>query len=403
MANNHNVNSARFSAINAKQQCPLWAWLVYKKKVDGYQNPYAKLGIAIHDLLEDYAKHCIKHQIATDYEYFHRVKFIHFTKIEPHQFADANQIADSIVDSYNWAPHLNHDVIYIEKRFALDKDFNPVDEADDSYVSGAIDFGYADNYEGYLTDYKTVRSVYTKSFIKESLQRKMYSFFFLKHHPHLDRAGFIFDFVRYGFKTPPTFMYREDMPEVEDQIRAEVESLNAVLALEEPPEPCAGPHCVLCSGRANCSAYKNAFDLNQRIDTLQGAEALYRQFRVGKVRLEAIEATLKMWISENTPIQIRGEVYGPVPENEVKYPDTGKLIETLKEAGVPLGSIYDSVSMSNTVVKGIIKKFKLPAGVQEKIDKLAVKGTITKFKAKKVKVADDDVQEDEELITDPYL
>ena len=58
MADNKNVSGIRYSAIQAMHSCKLNAWLIYVQKMEGKQNKFATMGIVIHDILEEYAKHC---------------------------------------------------------------------------------------------------------------------------------------------------------------------------------------------------------------------------------------------------------------------------------------------------------------------------------------------------------
>ena len=81
MANNTNVAGARYSAINSMHYCKLWAYLVYKEKLIGYKNPFAKFGTVIHDVLEDYGKHCIENSLETDYAEFDKIKYKHVVNL----------------------------------------------------------------------------------------------------------------------------------------------------------------------------------------------------------------------------------------------------------------------------------------------------------------------------------
>jgi hypothetical protein len=398
---NSEVKSMRFSAINARQQCPLWAWLVYRQKISGYKNPYAKLGIAIHDLLAEYAEHCVNNSLSTDHDFLDKKKYNHFVNIEQDQFDDANQMVESIKNHYNWECHFNHSVLEIEKRYMLDKNFNPTENEDEAYISGGIDFLYIDADEAVVMDYKTVRSIYTKSFMKDSLQRKIYSLLALKHYSQIEQVSFVFDFVRYGYESTPITMGREEIEGVETLLRAEIEATQEVLAQQESPVPSPGAHCILCEGRASCPAYRQAFDLRQQITTPDEAAKLYRQWRLGKVRMDASEELLKFWINTHGPIQVNGEEYGLHPENTTKYNDTKKMIDILTTAGVPMGAIHDALSITSTNVKNIIKRFKLSKEVQKSIEAIAIVTTSTKYKAKKIKGVEDEdnFDEDEELET----
>jgi hypothetical protein len=188
-------------------------------------------------------------------------------------------------------------------------------------------------------------------------------------------------------------MGRDEIEGVEALLRAEIEATQKVLTSQESPDPSPGAHCILCEGRASCPAYRQAYDLKQQINTPDEAAKLYKQWKVGKVRMDATEKLLKFWIDTHQPINLGNEEYGPHTENSIKYNDVKKIIEILTAAGVPMGAIYDILSITNTNVKNIIKKFKLNKEIQNSINNIASTTTITKYKAKKIKNADDDNDE----------
>jgi hypothetical protein len=399
MAENKRVGHARYSALHSKNQCRLWAWLTYREEAPGFLNHYAKIGTAVHEVMEDYGKHCLTNKLETDLSYLNAIKFKYITQLPEEHRADAKQIVDGIANGTNWGKYFDMETI-IERRFYLNKDFEPC-EKEDAYISSGIDFIAIDGDIACVQDYKSVRSVYTRSYMEESLQRKLYSYIVLKHFPSINVASFSFNFLRYGFSSEGICMGRDCIDELECEIRPEIEDFYKLIAETEPPEASPGGHCILCEARARCEAYCNAYSFDQRIDNAEDAVNVYKRWRIAQIKAEAAEAVLKEWINQNSPIRFDGEEYGPKAENSIKYNDIGKLLNIFEGAGVPIGAIHDALTINNTKVKGIIKRFKLSSEIQKKIDAVASKGKTTKFKLSKVEYKDTD--ECEDFIADPYL
>lgn len=409
MADNSNVSEARYSAINAMHQCRLWAWLDYKKKLHGYKNPFAKLGTVIHDILEDYAKYCISNKLDTDYDEFDKIKFKHLVKLEENQYSDAINILNKIKNTFNWENYLSLDKIEVERRFYLNKNLEPVKENEVPYFSGAIDLCYIDQTIGYIEDYKTVRAIYTKTYMKDSLQKLIYSYLMLVHYPQLEEVKFLYNFVRYGYKSDWYTLHRDALEETKIRIQEEVNELENLLNEEDPPLASPGGHCVLCQNKAHCESYQNAFDNILRIESEEDAINLYQKYIVAKLKISDIEKTLKKWIDDNKPIKLKNEEYGPKKYDKFEYEDTLKVIEILKKAGVPDGAIYDKLSFSNTDITKLGSAFKLSKEVKESIQKVATKSAYTKFISQKIEEENipeetlDTMQDQNTIIIDPFL
>lgn len=400
MANNQNISGARYSAINSMHHCPLWAYLIYKEKLIGYKNPFAKFGIMLHNVLEDYAKHCIANHFDTDYAEFEKIKFKHMVNLEESQFADAKNVLETIKNNTNWSSYLQFDTVEIEQRFAVDKNFK-FTTSENPYLSGGIDLIYIDDDTAYIEDYKSVRAIYTKSFMQDSLQRKIYPLLVLEKYPHINNTAFRFNFIRHGYQSEYFYINREELPELKAQIKEEVDALDALLKSSERPEPCAGGHCVLCENRAQCPAYHNAFTIDEQIYSKEDAIKLYQHYKLAKLKVNNMEETLKLWINENGPVRMKYEEYGPQISPKVEYKDLQQVIKIMEEAGVPIGAIYDKLSLSNTKVKEISKKFKLSDTTKQAIDKLAKISQITKYATKKIE--EESSEDEESAVTDLYI
>jgi hypothetical protein len=402
MANNSNlaVIGARYSAINAMHQCRLWCYNTYRLKLPGYKNKFAKLGTVLHDVLEEYGKYCIKNKVDTDYTEFDKIKYKYLNVLQEDQIAEALLILDNIKTNFNWSALKEFELIDIEARYAIDKDLN-ITEDPNPYLSGGVDLFYADGDIGYVDDYKSVRTIYTKGYMSKSLQRKIYSLLLLMKYPELNVIKFRFNFIRYGFISDYFDIYREELDTLAPMIVEEIEALNNLLSQENPPEPSAGGHCILCESRATCPAYKNAFAKIEQINTEEDAVKLFGAYKLASIRIKNMEEILKLWIDNNSPIKFKDEQYGPQSYDKIEFEDTLKLIDILKEAEVPEGAIFEQLNMSNTKVKKIVKKFKLSEDIQKKIAKIATNSQYTKFNS--IKLTEEDVEELEEEIQDQLV
>lgn len=402
MADNSNlaVMGARYSAINSMHWCRLWAYMTYKQKLPGYKNPFAKLGIVIHNVLEEYGKFCVENKVDTDYAKFDEIKHKHLFELQEFQIQEALMILENIKNNFNWSSYNEFEIIDLEKRYAINSKLEITDD-EQPYLSGGIDLVYIDGDTAYIVDYKTVRAIYTKQYMKDSLQRRIYALLIMKKYPQVQTTRFAFNFVRYGFQSDYFDLHRDELETLEPLIVAEIEALGSLLSEEKPPEPSAGDHCVLCEARANCPAYKNAFVEVEQIYSEDDAKRLYGAYKLASLRVKNMEKILKLWIESNQNIRLKYEEYGPKDYDKIEYEDTLRLVAILKEAGVSEGAIYDELNMSNTKVKKLIKKFKLSEDKQKDLDKIASKSKYTKYTT--IKLSDEIDEDDDETVLDPYL
>lgn len=400
MADNKHVSGIRYSALNAMHSCELNAFLIYgKDKLQGRQNEFATLGIVLHDILDDYAKHCYKNKIDTDYTELDKIKYKHFCKLAETQVTDANNIFQEIKGNFNFNTINSFENVLIEKRFKLDFDFNPTESEDEWYLSGAIDIVYADDDTIYAEDYKSVRSIYTKSFMEQSLQKKIYCLLLLKHFPNIDTIQFAFNFIRYGYRSDWMTTTRDSLEALEDEIRAECVAFEELVSKSSPPDPTPSGFCMLCPIRGKCTAYDNAFSDFEQIETEDDAKELYQQLVLAKHKTKSMEEMLKWWIEHNHPLEFKYEIYGPQVYPEVKFNDPERLMKILQEEQVPQGAIFELVGITKTKVERLIKKFKLGKDLQNRIYSVATESKTTKFVSKKK----EEEKSDEDGSIDPYI
>jgi len=400
MSNNSNVAELRYSAINTMHNCKLSAWLIYKEHLKGYQNLFARFGTVLHDILEEYGNHCVQNKLDTDYSKFDEIKFRHLPDLDESQIKDACDVLETIKGNINWNSILQYPIIEIEKRFSVNSEL--IASEIDKFFSSGVDVCYIDGDTAYVMDWKTVRAIYTKKYMEESLQRKIYSWQILKYYPEVQTVQFAFNFVRYGYQSPWMPILREELNELESQIKGEIQSLQELLALEEPPEASPSAYCQLCPNSGHCKEYENAFIEMERIESSEDALKLYQHFQLAKIRTKRMEEMLKFYVDHNEPIKLEHEIWGPQTHPKVEYPDTKKLINILfKECEIPEGAIYDQLKLTKTSIEKLTKKFKLNAEQKALISKLSIETQTTKYETKKI---EEEVNESEgDGYLDPYI
>lgn len=399
MSNNSNVAEYRYSAINTMHECKLSAYLIYGLKLKSGTNHYALFGTVLHDVLEEYAKHCIKNKYATDYSEFNNIKFKYLPSLQEYQLEEANNVLEFIKNTFNFENVFNYPIVEIEKRLLVDRDLQPTE--DNGYFSSGIDKFIIDGDIALVEDYKSVRAIYTTKFMKESLQRKIYSWMILKHYPQVNEVKFTFNFIRYGYISESYSIYRDELEELEEQIKKEILSLEELLNSKEPPQATPSGYCLLCPMHGRCEEYSNFFTDTEKIKSSQDAINLYKQFAVMKVKIKEIESILKFYIDHNSPIELENEIYGPVVEEATEYPDTLQLIEVLRQLDIPDGAIYDCLKFNKTNISKLLSRFKIPKEKRKKITDLAIITSRTKYKSKR---KEEEKTEDEDgSIIDPFI
>jgi hypothetical protein len=383
-------------------QCRFLTWSIYGKKKVGFKNHFAKFGIVIHNVLEEYGNYCLENKLETDYAKFDQIKFKQLHYLEEDQLKEAIELLNKIKENINWAGALQFETATIERRYKITEEFQPAIDEEHPYLSGGIDLVYLDDDTAYVEDYKSVRAIYTDAYMRDSLQRKIYAALIFAEYPQINTIKFAFNFIRYGYKSKYYEEYRENLEELNLMIRAEVESLYELLAEKEPPEANPSGFCMLCEIRGTCEAYQNAYALDEKLETHEEAVALYNKFRLAEVKLEATKELLKAWINANGPIKLQYEEYGPQVEEKESYPDTQKVVEILKnQYDIPDGAIFDALKFTKTSLNKILTKFKVKKDNREPLDKVKVIDKITKFK--EVKVHEESQGEDEGGTIDPYV
>lgn len=398
---NSSVIGARYSAISAMHECRKSAWLIYGKKKPGFKNHFAKLGIVIHNVLEDYGTHCIAHKLETDYTKFDELKFKHLNYLEENQIKECLEILDKIKENTNWAGLLQFPNVTIEDRYKINKIFNKPDIDDETYLSGGIDLVYIDSDTAIVEDYKSVRAIYTDAYMKNSLQAKIYAVLIFANYPEVNTIKFAFNFIRYGYRSKYYEFYRDNLKELNDLVKAEVEALYELLDEKEEPEASPSGYCQLCEVRGICDAYNNAYTLDERLESNDQAKQLYLKYRLAEIKLKEAKELIKSWVEANGPIKLEAEEYGPQPEDKEQYPDTQKVIKILKEEyEIPDGAIYDALNFTKTSLNKLLTKFKIKKDNRKSLDNIKVVEKTTKWK--EIKIHEEE-QDDEIEVFDRYL
>lgn len=401
MSDNKNVNGCRYSAINAMHSCRKHVWHVYGKRDKGSENKFAKLGSVIHNVIEEYLRYCLENNFDTDFTFLDDCIIKNRVFIMEDQVSDYNQICECIKNNINCGSFLPYkDSIQIEKRLKFNDKMEYIEEGI-PYFSSGIDISYRDGNTRYVTDWKSVRSIYSKTYMINSLQRKVYSYILLKEDPTLEMVMFAYNFVRYGYQSDWMGYSREDLEDLEKEIKQEIKEYYKLIAEEDEPSGDPSGFCILCPIKGMCIEYQNAYDKIERIDSDDDAVELFRQYQICGIRLKQMEEMLKFYVDHNNPIRLKDEEYGPIPGKKIEYKDPKKTIEAIKKF-CPEGSIYDLVNITSTSVKKFVKKFKLPKDKIEEIENTAKVSQTTKYKVVKIE-EDIEATEASDEVVDIYF
>lgn len=403
MSDNKNVNGCRYSAINAMHSCRKHVWHVYGRKHKGSENKFAKLGSVIHNVIEEYLKHCIENNFDTDFIKLDDIVIKNRPFVTETQLDDYSQICECLKNNINCGSFLPYkDSIKIEERIKFNEKMECVDENfENPYFSSGIDLRYRDGNTLYIIDWKSVRSIYTKQYMFNSLQRKVYSYISMKKDPTVEEVMFAYNFVRYGYQSDWLVYTRENLEDLEKEIVKEIGEYYKLIAEEEEPDGEPSGFCILCPIKGMCNEYKHAYDEIERVDSEEDAIKLFRQYQICGIRRKQMEEMLKFYIDHNSPIRFKDEEYGPVTNKDIKYESPQKTIEVIKSFGIEGSSIYNVVNITSTNIKKFIKKFKLN---KEQIDKIEQTAKITQStKYKVIKIEEDAEATDENEIQDMYF
>jgi len=370
------IRQCRYSAIDWLNKCQLHIRLIYGEGAPEIKHPAGIVGTKCHELLSAYTNHCISTKKATDDEEYGRLANQIRATVPVELESDFVGVVKSIKNTISFQALLDAKEVYVERRLALDGNLEPVEYVEGNVYrfSSGLDLYWIDDDTAYVNDYKTSRLVISNNQADASLQRKTYSWMILKHHPQVNEVQFIFDMSRFGRKTKPHVFTREfDMPEFEERIKEMIKNYDAILNSSERPEANPGPHCIVCGCKAPCPIYKEAFTLEEQVNSISDATRLVRLLYLAEQKIKTMRALAQEAVQAYGEIPIdESSIYTNVPTSTVKY-DLTKTLNKLAEMGVPDELITKKVGITGTELKSICKTTKLDLSEFEEYASVSLK------------------------------
>lgn len=211
--------------------------------VPEFESEAARRGTEIHDAISIYVRHLCESKQATDYDFLRQLA----ERLGP----EAKEIIERFTENFIFDPEK---VLYVEKRLALDVDFNPIDPADsdEAIYQGTPDLVCMDSEtECRIDDWKSQFAIADA----DSFEAKFYSLLMFCTNPGLEKVSFTLNFVRYGAACRRVEFTRADVTQLKELARRE---RDRELRLYDVQEPAAAPgkQCTYCPIVASCPLSK---------------------------------------------------------------------------------------------------------------------------------------------------
>jgi len=369
----HSIVTAPFSPskLNTFKKCGEAYRLIYEEKVPGEEFSYLKEGSDAHTVLEAFSRSARNGQkidikamgkkLGLDDFMIRAIERVNF----PEGFLSSPE-----------------DRVIIEGRLAIDCDLTPV-SWEDAWVRGITDLAWME--EGasgplfVIRDWKTGFKVPAQEEIEKELQGAIYAlvlsccfddaFEFLVEYYYV-RTGAIRR-VLFDLDELTSRVY-DDICHIEDQIKSGLR------------KPCVGSHCSTCQVRRACEHYAKAFhDIHiLNVVTPESAKKAASTYITLKAMAGDLERELKVWADLNGPVRIKTGDLGFFPSEKVAY-DLKGAREILLESGIEEEKIEGEMSLSKSVMKGIIGSGRNNRVIWERLKAVETRTTATRFTTKK--------------------
>jgi hypothetical protein len=210
--------------------------------VPDFEGEAARRGTVIHLAISTYVRHLCGTRQATDYDFLRRLAEMSSEEVK--------EIIERFVENFIFDPET---VLYVEKRLALDGDFNPVEPGcAESVYEGTPDLVSMDSEtDCRIDDWKSQFAIADA----DNFEAKFYSLLMFCTNPGLEKISFTLNFVRYGSACRSVEFTRADVSELK-QIAQRERDRELRLYLVEEPEAAPGRQCTYCPIVASCPLSK---------------------------------------------------------------------------------------------------------------------------------------------------
>jgi CRISPR/Cas system-associated exonuclease Cas4 (RecB family) len=341
-----------YSRLNLYSGCPRAYKCQYIEKRPQLPSEALDRGIAVHDAVAAYAKHCLAEGVMTDVDF-----------LRSWQGTDeVREILETFADTHIFEPG----AYTIEEMWKIQMEPHPWT------WWGVIDLLKDEGELVRIEDRKTDHQLRSQTDINKDFQLRCYAWMAATKLPRAQEFQCAIDFVRYGVMRETTYT-RDDISAIEKQIIDQIQTIEADRKYQATP----GSSCSYCSYTSDCPAVMagNAEIVSCYDEAGQAAAQLIAL----KARQKSLEDLLKPWCSQNGSIQCNGMEVGYVKSESFGY-DTPDIIAFADEGRIA----YQDVLQPNTTA---LKKLAKNPEYSEALAMIAIDKSKTNFKVQKGEAA----------------
>jgi len=339
-----------YSKLDTYDGCPLRFKRKYIEKRPEPPSEALDRGIAVHEVIAEYVKHCLATGVQTDLDFLRSVQ-------------GTDEVME-ILETYANSHLLEPGKYEIEEMWKIP--LGPFT------FWGKVDLLQDCGWDVAIIDAKTDWQLRSQTDIDKDQQLRTYAWMASIKYPEAQEFHCAIDFVRHGVIRDTTYTI-DDIPAIEKSILAKVEEIEADKKFQARP----GPSCSYCAFTADCRAV-TAGNI-ETVSDLEEAEMAAAQLLAIKARAKALEDLLKPWCSENGAVETNGMETGFFKSESYEYPDTAALKAVLTSLG------FDSDEYFKPDTTNLKKAAKKSQALEEALDTIAIDKSTTRFTSRKVK------------------
>jgi putative RecB family exonuclease len=383
------VNRLSATAIKDFLQCVLKLVFRYDREIPSLKNDYAKLGIAIHEALEQFTRRMLHKKSfpdASDYE-FATTAFMNSATQEGLEnmsfYSEGRRIVTDYIDKYD----PSEEILDVERRFKITT-------PEGIPIVGAIDKVVKLNDDTLaIIDYKTGRTTLTGWELQDDIQLSMYDLAASLLWPEYPNRLLFLDYVRMD-KRISTYRTEEQRAEFREFLVSVWTQINKMNEREARGR--INKLCGWCDYKDHCEAYASFMKADSialsPLTEMEDGEFLKHWISVGekKAVFEARQRELKMIASEKS---MRGEDISDGSQElySTQAVRTNYDIEEIVEV-VPQEDLFSVLTVNKARLDRYVKDH---PELQPSLDKIAkVNYNAPVFKVKKATPVEDLNEED---------
>ena len=337
-----------YSQLDTYDGCPLRFKRKYIEKREEPASEALERGIAVHEVIAEYVKHCLAEGVQTDLDFLRSIQ-------------GTDEVME-ILETYASTHMIEPGDYEIEEMWKVP--LGPFT------FWGKVDLFQDCGELVAITDAKTDWQLRSQTDIDRDLQLRTYAWMASVKYPQATEFHCAIDFVRHGVLRETTYTLA-DIPAIEKTIIAKVEEIEADKKFQARP----GPSCSYCAFTADCRAVTAANI--ETVSDLEEAEMAAAQLLAIKARAKALEELLKPWCSENGAVETNGMETGFFKSESYEYPDVLALWQLLEN------SDHDPYKVLKADTAALKKLAKSDPELAAALEDLAIDKSRTVFKARK--------------------